>query len=124
MKKSNDLLNLEIIYNQMYELTIQIGQLIDRKLYNDIVGYMNKKDQLLKDSNSIIERIKATNEDVSCLEPICQKIHDQELANISALTIVKDQLKKEINKTSKTTKMVNAYSSKESVQGSILDFRE
>ena len=108
----------------MYELTIQIGQLIDRKLYNDIVGYMNKKDQLLKDSNSIIERIKATNEDVSCLEPICQKIHDQELANISALTIVKDQLKKEINKTSKTTKMVNAYSSKESVQGSILDFRE
>ena len=53
-----------------------------------------------------------------------QKIDEQERANINALTLVRDEIKKELHKTSKNTKLVSAYSGAEAVQGKILDFRE
>ena len=62
--------------------------------------------------------------DLSELEEICRKLDEQEKANINSLTLVRDKIKKELNKTSKNTKLVSAYSGAEAVQGKILDFRE
>lgn len=124
MKKNQDVSNLKIVYGQLYELSIQIGQLIDRKLYSELVTYLNKKDQLLAQSNELVKKLIDKEVDLSELEEICKKIDEQERANINALTLVRDELKKELNKTSKNTKLVSAYSGAESVQGKILDFRE
>ena len=124
MKKNQDLNNLKIVYGQLYELSIQIGQLIDRELYSELVTYLNKKDQLLAKSNELVKKLIDEDIDLTELEEICKKIDEQERANINALTIVRDALKKELNKTSKNTKLVSAYSGAEAVQGKILDFRE
>ncbi len=124
MKKNPDLNNLKIVYSQLYELSIQIGQLIDRELYNELITYLNKKDQLLAKSNELVKKLVNDSVDLSELEEICKKIDEQERANINALTLARDQIKKELHKTSKNTKLVSAYSGAEAVQGKILDFRE
>ncbi len=124
MKKNQDLNNLKIIYGQLYELSIQIGQLIERELYTELITYLNKKDQLLSKSNELVLKLKEQSVDLSELEEICRKLDEQEKANINALTLVRDKIKKELNKTSKNTKLVSAYSGAEAVQGKILDFRE
>lgn len=124
MKKNQDLNNLKIIYGQLYELSIQIGQLIERELYTELITYLNKKDQLLSKSNELVLKLKEQSVDLSELEEICRKLDEQEKANINSLTLVRDKIKKELNKTSKNTKLVSAYSGAEAVQGKILDFRE
>ena len=124
MKKNQDLNNLKIIYGQLYELSIQIGQLIERELYTELITYLNKKDQLLSKSNELVLKLKEQSVDLSELEEICRKLDEQEKANINALTLVRDKIKKELKKTSKNTKLVSAYSGAEAVQGKILDFRE
>ena len=124
MKKNQDLNNLKIIYGQLYELSIPIGQLIERELYTELITYLNKKDQLLSKSNELVLKLKEQSVDLSELEEICRKLDEQEKANINALTLVRDKIKKELNKTSKNTKLVSAYSGAEAVQGKILDFRE
>ena len=42
--------NLEMIYNKLYELSVQIGQLIDRKIYSELITFMAKKEKLLKEA--------------------------------------------------------------------------
>lgn len=116
--------NLELVYNRFYEVSVQIGELIDRKLYDELITYMSKKDRLLNEASELIQKIKNNNEDTQKIEEICIKIQKQELANITAMTVIRDAVKTELNKTSKSSKLVNAYSNAEFKQGKILDFNE
>ncbi len=121
---SSDLDNLKMTYNRIYEVSLQIGQLIDRKLYSELVTFMNKKDQLLNEAGVLIEKLREKNENVQSLTEICTKIQQQEQANIIALTSIRDEIKKELTKASKNTKLISAYSNTELKQGNILDYRQ
>lgn len=121
---NNDLENLKLTYNRLYEISLQIGQLIDRQLYSELVTFMNKKDQILHESGVLIERLREKNVNVDSLTEICTKIQNQELANITALSTVRDDIKKELNKATKNTKLISAYSNTELKQGNILDYRQ
>ena len=123
-KMSNDLTNLELTYKKIYEVSIQIAQLIDRKIYTELVTYIKKKEQLFLEAGELLEKVKAKNEDTACLVEICTKIQKQEQENIVMLTAVKDDLKKELNKTAQNAKIVSAYSNTELKQGNILDYRQ
>ncbi len=121
---SNDLDNLELTYKKIYEVSVQIAQLIDRKIYSELVTYLNRKEQLFKEVEKYLKKVTENNEDTSRLVEICTKIQKQEEANIIALTSVRDDIKKELSKASKNTKLISAYSNTELKQGNILDFRQ
>jgi len=121
---SSDLKNLELTYKRIYELSIQIAQLIDRQIYSELITYINKKEQLFNEAGDLLAKVKAKNEDTTSLIEICEKIQKQEQTNIVMLTSIKDELKKELNKTSKNTKLISAYSNSELKQGNILDYRQ
>lgn len=121
---SSDLTNLELTYKKIYEVSIQIAQLIDRKIYSELVTFINKKEQLFDEAGALLEKVNAKNEDTSSLVEICTKIQKQEQANIVALTVIKDDIKKELNKTAKSAKIISAYSNTELKQGNILDYRQ
>ena len=121
---SKDLENLKMVYNRLYEVSIQIGQLIDRALYSELVTFMNKKDQLLNEAGVLVEKVRASNENTDSLVEICTLFQEQEQANIIALTAVRDEIKKELTKATKSTKLLNAYSKSELKQGNILDYRQ
>lgn len=122
---TTDVENLEMIYNKLYELSVQIGQLIDRKLYTELVTFLAKKDKLLKDAEKIVQKLQGQNFNTEKLKEICQKYQNQEIANINSLKLVRDDIKKELTKASKDSKLLNAYASnKEIKQGNILDCRQ
>lgn len=122
---STDLENLESIYSKLYEISLQIAQLLEKELYTELITYLSKKDRLLGEASLYIEKLKGKDIDTEKLRQICIKYQEQETKNIAALTGVKDEIKKELAKTTKDRKLLGAYgSNKEYVQGSILDYRE
>lgn len=121
---SHDLDNLEMTYKKIYEVSVQIAQLIDRKIYTELVTYLSKKEQLFKEAGVLIEKINIRGEDASRLEEICSKIQKQEQENITALSLVRDEIKKELSKATKSSKLISAYSNAELKQGNILDYRQ
>ena len=79
---SKDLDNLELTYKKIAEISCQIAQLVERELYTEIVTYVKKKEQLLKEAQVLVDRIKNTKEDASRLKELCLKINNQEKENI------------------------------------------
>lgn len=121
---SNELNNLEIVYKQIYEISIQIAQLIDRKIYTELITFIKRKEQLYNEAGALLEKVQNNKENTDSLIEICTKIQNQEKSNIIALNEIRDELKKELNKTSKNTKLISAYSNTELKQGNILDYRQ
>ena len=125
MTTASNLETLELIYNKLYELSVQIGQLIDRKLYSEIITFMTKKEKLLKEAEVVVQNLQNQELQTEKLVEICKKYQAQEQANIAALTIVRDDIKKELSKASKDAKLLKAYSANQELkQGNILDFRQ
>lgn len=121
---SLDLDNLEITYKAYYEITLQIGDLIARELYQELEPYINKRNQILKKAERLVEKIKTKNEDASRLSELYEKIKSQEAKNVEALTALKSNIKLQLSDTSKNVKLLNAYSHAGEKQGNILDYKE
>lgn len=115
---------LEVLYKKIYEVSVQIAELIDRKIYTELITFINKKEQLFKKAEILVQKVKDSGLDASALKDICQKIYKQEQENIKALNAIKDDIRQELAKASKNTKIFKAYSNVELKQGNILDFIE
>lgn len=116
--------NLEMKYKQLYEISLQIGELIERGLYNEISTYASKKDQILSEIVKLSEKVTQNGEDSSYLRPLCLKIEAQEKANLEAMDKIRERIKTELHQSTKTQKVVNAYSSSILESGNILDFSQ
>ena len=114
---------LNLVYGQIYELSIMIGQLIDRKQLNGLDNFLDVKEGLYDEAEVILKEL-GENADLSDFVEICDKIREQESMNINLLTSMRDDVQKEINNANKKSKLINAYSSVETKQGNLLDFRE
>ena len=64
---SLDLDNLEIVYKKYYEISLQIKELIERKLYNELAAFISKKEMIFQEAQVFTERIQKNNEDASRL---------------------------------------------------------
>lgn len=116
--------SLKLLYEQLYEISIEIGQLIDRQNYDQLDAYLVVKDNLIAQISILFKEINPEQANLSSLEAVCEKINAQEQANINALTMTKDSIKKELNKANKKTKVANAYNNVETKQGNLLDYRQ
>lgn len=119
-----NILKLKLLYEQLYEISIEIGQLIDRNSYDQLPAYLDIKDNVMSELEEILKEVKLKETDLSSFEVLCAKIRDQEQANITSLTGLKDTMKKELNKANKKTKLASAYSNVETKQGNLLDYRQ
>ena len=114
---------LNLVYGQIYELSIMIGQLIDRKQLNGLDNFLDVKEGLYDEAEVILKEL-SENADLSDFVEICDKIREQESMNINLLTSMRDDVQKEMNNANKKSKLINAYSNVETKQGNLLDFRE
>lgn len=122
---SIDLNNLEITYRKLYEISTQIAQLIERELYSDLLGFIERKDQLLQESAKLLDKVRAHKESTDHLHELFRKFAEQEKSNIEALSKIRDKVEDELHKISADKKIVSAYvAPEENHQGNILDFRE
>lgn len=120
---SEDLEKLNAVYGQIYEISIMIGQLIDRKQCFNLDNFIDTKEDLYLEAELLLKKI-GTNADFSRFVDLCSKIKEQEAMNLTLLNGFKDEIKKEMNQTNKKTKLVNAYSNVETKQGNLLDFKQ
>ena len=111
------------LYNQIYEVAIMIGQLIDRRQHNGLDNILDVKENLYKEAQAILLKL-GEDVDLSRFVPVCEKIREQEAMNINMLTGISAELKKQIDAANKKSKIVNAYSNTELKQGNLLDFRQ
>lgn len=122
---NRELESLELMYSRLYELSQQIGELIEREIYTELVTFIKKKEQLLAQANILIEKLQGQQLNTDKLSEICKKYKEQEEKNIKALSTVKDNIKCELAKTTKDRKILSAYGYRqEQVSGNILDYRE
>lgn len=121
--KSEDFEKLNAVYGQIYEISIMIGQLIDRRQCFNLDNFVETKEKLYLEAEELLKKI-GKNGDFSGFVDICSKIKEQEAMNLTLLGGFRDELKKEMNKTNKKTKLVNAYANVETKQGNLLDFRQ
>ena len=111
------------IYGEIYEVSIMVGQLIDRKQYNGMDHFLDIKEKLFEEAGELLKEIK-DKENLEQFADICEKIKTQESMNINLLTQNRDDLKKEMSKGTKKAKLVNAYNNVETKQGNLLDYRQ
>ena len=111
-------------YKQLYESSLQIGELIERGLYNEITTHAAKKDRILAEVLKMSEKVVQSGEDASYLRPLCLKIEAQEKANLEALDKIRERIREDLHKNTQTKKVVNAYSSSIPESGNILDCSE
>lgn len=116
--------SLKLLYEQLYEISIEIGQLIDRKNYEQLNAYLTVKDDIIAQISILFQDVNVEQANLSSLESVCEKINTQEQANINALGMIKDSIKKELNKANKKTKVASAYNNVETKQGNLLDYRQ
>lgn len=114
--------NLKNLYEQLYDVSISIGQLIELGDLPSIEPYMELKDNIVKNIESLLPTLKE--EDLSEFADISLKIQEQEQMNITVLSGLQDILKKELSKANKKSKLANAYGNIETKQGNLLDFRQ
>lgn len=119
------LAKVEDIYSRLYELSKQIAELLEKEIYTELVTYINKKKSLLHEANMIISTIDKDKINTKKLEDIAKKYTQQEKLNLKKISKIKANLKIELNKTTKNSKLLNAYKDdKEYIYGNILDFFE
>ena len=114
---------LSVLYGEIYEISIMIGQLIDRHQYESIDHFLEIKENLFNETAALLKKIGESS-DLAQFYDICEKIKEQESMNINNLTLTKNQLKKEITQGNKKAKLVNTYNVVETKQGNLLDFRQ
>lgn len=117
------LAKLDSVYGEIYEISIMIGQLIDRKQYNGIDHFLEIKEKLFIEAEDLLKDISDKTK-LEQFSEICEKIKNQEAMNINLLTQTRDEIKQEMSKGTQKAKIVNAYNTVETKQGNLLDFRQ
>lgn len=120
---TEDIEKLNSVYGEIYEISIMVGQLIDRHQYDGIDHFLDIKENLFNDAEMLLKKIGESPE-LSQFAEICEKIKEQEAMNINLLTQYSNYLKEQISQNNKKAKLVNAYSNIETKQGNLLDFRQ
>ena len=102
--------NLELLYNQFFNLADEIKTMIEQEEYNAAIIKLKYKDKLMKKLSVMKKTVIFTDEDTSKLHVIEQKLQEKELENISYLSKLRSETEQKIQTTNKKVKVNSAYS--------------
>ena len=101
--------NLELLYNQFFNLADEIKTMIDKEEYNEAIIKLKYKDELMKKLSVTKKTVVFSDEDTARLHQIEQKLHDKDLENISYLSKLRNEMGQKLQNTNKKVKMNSAY---------------
>ncbi len=114
--------NIQMGYKKLYNLSIQISEMIEADNYSEIFVLMELKDKVISELNKYKEDIDKTYRIE--FADIIKKINENEKKNIEILEKRKKETEKLINKASEGNKLLSAYMTYKENKGNILDFRK
>lgn len=114
---------LELVYEKLYAISLEIKKQIEEKDYNEILSTINKKDMLINQLNQTKKILTNQSEVPDFIKEMESKLNQQELDNMEKLEKARNELKNELNKLNKDIKLVSAYSQNDGAS-SIIDITE
>lgn len=117
--------NLELLYNQFFNLADEINAMIENGDYNSAISKLEYKDKLIKKLLTTKKTVNLTIDDRRKLSLIEEKLKEKEQNNINFLGKLRNEVSEELKDTKNKLKMNTAYESKtEHNRGVYVDISE
>lgn len=101
--------NLELLYNQFFNLAEEIKQMIEKEEYNDAIIKLSYKEKLMKKLSVTKKTVTFTAEETAKLHQIEQKLQEKELENLNYLSKLRSEMGQILKNTKSKVKMNSAY---------------
>lgn len=117
--------NLELLYNQFFNLADEIKQMIEEEDYSEAIIKLDYKDKLMKKLSVTQKTVIFSEEEKARLHQIEQKLQEKERENINYINKLRNEMGQKLKSTNSRVKMNSAYDmySKKS-SGVIVDISE
>lgn len=116
---------LKLLYEQIYTISLEIETLINENKHEEIMATATRRDKLLLQLEEVKGSFDATEKYPDEILELLNALKAQELKNMERLEQIKDEIKKELDKTNKENKILSAYSPSTTMEtSSIVDIRE
>lgn len=117
--------NLELIYNQFFNLADEVKCLIDREEFDAAIERIQYKDKLIKKLIATKKTVNFTPVDEEKIYAIEKKLQAKEQENILLLQQLQDELSKKLKNNKQNVKVHSAYSmNKDKQHGFLVDLSE
>lgn len=116
--------DLKKIYEEFYSLSIEITELIKTDNFNELAVLLNKKDEIIKNINTIKSNSVFTEQEKAEYNAFANKIKENEDKNIQLIENKKEELKHNILNNNQAAKTISSYKVKKEVQSTYIDERE
>ena len=101
---------LKLLYDQIYAISLEIANLIEEKIFDELPQTVSKRDKILELLSEIRKENPNTQDYPEEIQDLIKTLEAQEIKNIERLEAIKEALRKELEQTSKSSKLVSAYS--------------
>lgn len=117
--------NLELLYNQFFNLTDEINKMIENEDYNAAISKLEYKDKLIKKLSVTKKTVELNEENKQKLSLIEETLKEKDQNILKFLTNLRIELSEELKDTKNRLKMNTAYEiKKESNSGLMVDISE
>lgn len=119
-----DYSQLKLVYEKIYNISMEIDTLILEHKFEEVPETVDKRDKLMEQLEQAKIALPDFDQYPDEIKQLVQKLKEQELKNIERLEVFKTWLRKELEKTTKKSKLVSAYSGLGPKASSLVDVRE
>lgn len=114
---------LKLIYEKIYSMSLEIENLIDTNNYEELLPTVTRRDKLTLQLEDVRKSFPKVEDYPAELQELIATLKAQELKNMERLELLKQGLRKELEKVNKNTKIMSAYAPN-TAESSIIDITE
>lgn len=115
---------LKEIYENIYNLTLQMGILIEQGVSEEFGGVLDKRGEFITEADSILAETKFSDEEKAHINSIVKKIRIMEERNMAQMQMRSDEIKKQISQVGMGSRAISAYKASKEVDSIVVDDRE
>lgn len=115
---------LKLLYEKIYAISLEIDTFINTNQHEELLSTVTRRDKLIEQFEQVKNSLNVTEEEYpDNIKEIIEALKIQEIKNLERLELIKAELKKEMERTTKENKLLSAYSPSITTS-SIIDIRE
>lgn len=115
---------LKEIYENIYNLTLQMGILIEQGVSEEFGDVLDKRGEFIAEADSILAEAKFSDEEKAHINGIVKKVRIMEERNMAQMQMRSDEIKKQISQVGMGSRAVSAYKASKEVDSIVVDDRE
>lgn len=114
---------LKLICEKVYNISLEIADLIEKKAYEEVLPIVSRRDNLSVQLGQMLKSVPNQDELPEDIKELILNIKNKEEKNLEQLVTIKQDLRKQLDQTTKSSKLISAYSN-EIIGSSLIDIKE